>query len=249
VFEGPLDLLLHLIEEQRLDIYDIPIAHITSQYLAYLRAMERVDVELASEFLVMAATLMAIKARMLLPKPAEAVATADEEDPRRELVSRLLEYKKFKKAAAVLRALEERQRGKFPAQPRRPSDLRPDLSYLPADTLQVLWTAFSRLLKDADPVPQQIMRDLITVRQKMALVLRTLRRHPGRVQLDGLIGPAPSRTDIVVTFLAVLELARMGRLRVIQDFPFGPVWLERVGEWHGRSPAAGSSRSPAASHH
>lgn len=226
VFEGPLDLLLHLIEDQQLDIYDIPIASVTEQYLAYLAAMEELDLDIASEFLVMAATLLEIKARMLVPSPATGAEGGPEEegdDPRTELVQRLLQYREFKEAAEVLRQREAYHALRFP---------RPGEEYLPTGqkglldgiTLGDLIGAFREVLREAADVSvREIPRDQVTVRERMRELIWSLGRAGGSLPFRDLFGPRTHRLEVVVTFLAILELLRLGRLGVRQLSPLGEI--------------------------
>jgi segregation and condensation protein A len=236
VFEGPLDLLLYLIERAEIDIYDIPIAYITDEYLAYLRTIELLDLYYAGDFLVMASTLMQIKARMLLPRPPETVADEEEEeeDPRRELVERLLEYKKVKEAAAVLRTQEEewsrlyyRSAGEFPdLEEEKPDDpLGGDLSLW--DLIQAfrsLLESFTpRLEVEGMPVAQESVQD------RMEEILERLSRKP-QIYFSILFSGLPTKKSMVTCFLAILELIRMQRIRVRQDRLFGDIEITRAKE-------------------
>ncbi|HHU83431.1 MAG TPA: segregation/condensation protein A [Firmicutes bacterium] len=236
VFEGPLDLLLYLIERAEIDIYDIPIAYITDEYLAYLRTIELLDLYYAGDFLVMASTLMQIKARMLLPRSPETVADEEEEeeDPRRELVERLLEYKKVKEAAAVLRTQEEewsrlyyRSAGEFPdLEEEKPDDpLGGDLSLW--DLIQAfrsLLESFTpRLEVEGMPVAQESVQD------RMEEILERLSRKP-QIYFSILFSGLPTKKSMVTCFLAILELIRMQRIRVRQDRLFGDIEITRAKE-------------------
>ncbi|MEK7331158.1 MAG: segregation/condensation protein A [Candidatus Eisenbacteria bacterium] len=222
-FEGPLDLLLHLIKRDEVDIYDIPIAHITQQYLTYIELMRSLDLEVAGEFLVMAATLMRIKARMLLPLPA--VGEEEEEgDPREELVQRLLEYRQFKEAAGTLKGREaERrllyERGMLPGE----DEVGP-LPLAPA-TLFDLLDALNRVMSR---VPEQtvyeVQGDLYDVEEKMSLIARTVAEQ-GAVSFSTLMQSCRARAEVIVTFIALLELVRLGRIGVTQPEPFGDIQI------------------------
>lgn len=226
VFEGPLDLLLYLIKRDELDISDIPIAQITDQYLAYLDLMRLLDLDIAGEFLVMAATLMQIKSRMLLPRPP-VPDEEDEADPRAELARRLLEYQRFKEVADALGGLETQQRGVFS----RPGGLA-EVAETPEGvgfeaTLFDLISAFSKILQE---IPResflQIVREPFTVEQKIHEILHGL-RSVGRVSFHQLFRPGGSRLEIVATFLAILELIRAKEILVRQRTPFGEIVVLR----------------------
>jgi segregation and condensation protein A len=228
VFEGPLDLLLHLIRESRIDIYDIPIAEITSQYLATLAIMEALDLAVAGEFLLMAATLMEIKSRMLLPRPPVLAEEPEEgEDPRAELVQRLLEYEQYKQAAEQFRRLEEEGRRRFT----RPASLE-ESETVPLEELQPddLLRALRRMLatfSDTDPPVTSLQRERINLRLRMRELWARLQDTAAPLTFRSLfaISPRPSRLEVIVTFLAVLELLRLGRIIVLQSHPLADLVL------------------------
>jgi len=232
-FEGPLDLLLHLIEKNELDIYDIPIARVTEQYLEHLQAMEYLDLELAGEFLVMAATLLDIKARMLLPAPAPEPpdgqeTPAGEPDPRQELVQRLVEYRQFKAAAAHLRAREDEHRNRFPSSPGEPPGAGPLLEGL---SLSQLLEAFHRMLNHVQEQPPRVIpRHRITLRAIIRRLMTLVARHPLGISFFRLFPAQPSRLEVVVTFLALLELLRRHRVRAVQESPFGDIVIHPARE-------------------
>ncbi|HEV8479722.1 MAG TPA: segregation/condensation protein A [Candidatus Eisenbacteria bacterium] len=222
-FEGPLDLLLHLIQRDEVDIYDIPIAHITQQFLRYLEMMRLLDLEVSGEFLVMAATLMRIKARMLLPQPT--YGEEEEKDPREELVQRLLEYRQYKEAADGLKDREARRREMFER------GLVPDESEagplpLAAVSLFALLDALDRVLAR---LPERNVLEMTgeayDIEDKMGLLLQRTRRA-GRMSFTLLLEECRSRIEAIVTLLALLELLKMARLRVEQGTPFGEIWVE-----------------------
>jgi segregation and condensation protein A len=239
VFEGPLDLLLHLIRENRIDIYDIPIAEITQQYLEYLALWEALDLAIAGEYLVMAATLLEIKSRMLLPQPPPEETGEEEEDPRAELVQRLLEYQKYQGTVETLREWEEYRRQLY----FRGALENPDDYLLPLSegvlNAGALLDALKRLLAsagvDEEPVTAVVPRRRVNLRMKMAEVLRKVRAHfeqavSPRANAEGLgfeaLFELPCyRYDIVLTFLALLELLRLGRVRAEQRRPLGEITL------------------------
>lgn len=235
VFEGPLDLLLHLIREQKLDIASIPIEPITDQYIAYINAMEERNLTLAGEFFVMAATLLEIKTRMLLPKaPSEDEDEEDEDDPRLALVERLQEYERYKALVGVLQEFEDARLKLF---------VRDQASYGDAYELPVsfgevsadaLLRALQMLLADAGDDAEQVTS---VRRQKMSLkmAIRTLLRLVKDAGKDGVdfVDAFPEthvRLDLIMTFLAMLELLRQGKIRARQKQTLGPIRLHAVDE-------------------
>lgn len=223
-FEGPLALLLHLIEQAKVDIYDIPIADITAQYLRHLAEMQRFDVAVASEFLLMAATLLYIKSKMLLPKQAAAVAATGEEpeDPRRELVAQLLEYKKYKAAAACLQQLWE-QRHTVAARP--PAVIAAPRTTVTGLKIDVLLQAFAQVWQHAQKSTATIAAEKFTVEEKMTEIIALLAAHPGGVVFTRIVRPGASRGEVVTAFLAVLELLRQRRIVAAQRELFAPLQL------------------------
>ena len=220
-FEGPLDLLLHLIQRDEIDIYDIPIAHITQQYLAYLELMRALDLEVAGEFLVMAATLMRIKAKLLLPLP-QSGEEEEEGDPREELVQRLVEYRTFKEAAGTLKDRERDrrllfERGLVPGE----GELGP-LPLAPA-TLFDLLDALNRIMSR---LPEQsvyeVQGEVYDVEDKMALIASTVAEH-GEASFADLLMRCRARGEMIVTFMALLELIKMGTILVVQSELFGDI--------------------------
>ena len=227
VFEGPLDLLLYLIKKEELDIKDIPIAKITDQYLEYLELMQLMDLDIAGEFLVMAATLMHIKSRMLLP-PDQLEQEDAEEDPRAELVRRLLEYKKFKEAASQLASMESQQKHLFP----RVGSINPEEMTIPKDLLFEanlfdLITAFTKVLKDIPKdIFHEVVKDEFTVAQKMHDILHMMVEKPSIFFLD-LFKTARSKREMITTFLALLELIKQKVAVVKQAQPFSDIEIFR----------------------
>jgi segregation and condensation protein A len=231
VFEGPLDLLLYLIKASEVDIYDIEIARITEQYLAHLRQMEEMDLEVAGEFLVMAANLIYIKSRTLLPveqQPPEE--DAEEDDPRWELIRQLVEYKKFKEAAHHLQHREEIQHGIYhriePAPIVKEEPAAPGLGKV---SMFDLISAFQKVLdrlKEKQGV-REIYEENFTVGQKIDYILDRI-TQAGKVTFSTLFGELASRNEIVVTFLALLELIRLKQLKVQQSDSFGEIDIERA---------------------
>jgi segregation and condensation protein A len=218
-FEGPLDLLLYLIRRQNLDIVDIPIAEITRQYLQYIDLMTELQLELAGEYLLMAATLAEIKSRMLLPRPQGE--GQEEEDPRAELVRRLQEYERFKQAAIDIETLPRVDRDTFPAvaelTERRVVRLLPDV------TLQEMLVALKDVMQRADMFAHHhISRERLSVRQRMSDVLGAMESQ-AFVEFTALFRPEEGRMGVTVTFSALLELLREGLIEIVQSEPFAPI--------------------------
>lgn len=233
VFEGPFDLLFHLIEKNKLDIYDIPIAEITRQYLDYLNTMERFDLEIASEFLVMAASLISIKAKMLLPKPPKESEENKEieEDPRNDLVEKLLEYKKFKLLAEYLKEREEKQ-GKIFV---RPNDQEKyvsafsDLPILEGLSQVDLFRALENILKKNKhkKLVKEIVREEVTIKDKMVQITDLLSScTEGRsITFESLFSQSSGKTEIIVQFLALLELVRIQIVYIKQSVTHGEILI------------------------
>lgn len=221
VFRGPLDLLLYLVKREEVDVRDIPIARVTEQFQRYLEVIQVMDIELVGDFLVMAATLMEIKARMLLPRPEENAA--EEDDPRQELVRQLLEYKKFKDAALLLEAKADEQAQRVPRQPPPPDRstvLRPV-------ELWDLVSAFGRLMRETMATQaQQIVVDVTPLHVYMDQV-RARMQFERRLPFSALFTPPYTRGRLVGIFLAVLELTKVRWLAPTQPEAFGDIYLER----------------------
>jgi segregation and condensation protein A len=224
-FEGPLDLLLYLIRRQNLDILDIPIAEITRQYIAYIEMMQELRLELAAEYLVMAAILAEIKSRLLLPRPP---ASEDPEaDPRAELVRRLQEYERFKKAAEDLDALPRLDRDTALVCVEVPDR---KLRIVPPEVpLRELLVAFRDVLQRAELyLSHQVRREPLSVRQRMTEILDTL-GDGGFHEFASLFRAGGGRLDIVVAFLAILELAKAMLVEIVQEHSLGPIYLRASG--------------------
>jgi segregation and condensation protein A len=226
VFEGPLDLLLYLIRKEEVDIYDIPIERITNQYMEYLSLMQMLNLEVAGEFLVMAATLMYIKSRMLLPADQQVTDNEAEEgeDPRWELIRQLIEYKKFKDAALQLGRREDEQSNIF-ARGATAEDIPADVEQPLAEvSIFDLINAFGEVLKrtSARDEFREIVEERFTVSDKIEEILYTMLSRDDIVFRE-LFTEAATRTEVVVTFLAVLELIRLKRLGVRQEKAFGEI--------------------------
>ncbi len=220
-FEGPLDLLLYLIRKQNIDVLNIPIAEVTRQYMEYVDIMKTISLELAGEYLVMAAILAEIKSRMLLPRPPELGGT--DEDPRAELIRRLQEYERFKKAAEDMDQLPREGRDTFVAE--LDSDNIIADKPQPTVSLQELVLAFADALKRATlHTSHDIKRDSLSVRDKMTLIIESL-HNKEFITFSSLFNPSEGRLGIVVTFLAMLELLKDRVLQLVQAIPFGPIHL------------------------
>lgn len=230
VFEGPLDLLLFLIRKNELDIYDIPIESVTAQYIEVLHSMKQLDLDVAGDFFVMAATLMEIKSRMLLPRGLAAIDTEggddDGIDPRWELVHQLLQYKKFKEAALELDRLVEYQQGLLARHVSRLTVPQSDRPLQPVDRVE-LWNAFNMVLRRLSEklVIGEIQDEHITVADQMEWLLKKIETQRSFIFSELFTGPLTVRI-LVATFLAVLELTRMNRLRIRQDEAFTDIICE-----------------------
>ena len=222
-FRGPLDLLLFLVKRHEVDVLDIPIAKITEQYFEYLNVLKQIDVERAGEFLVMAATLMEIKSKMLLPQDANV--PEDVEDPRRELVQQLVEYRKFKDAAAALETRAIEQSSRVPRQAL--DEPRSDGGPPPVRPVE-LWdlvSAFGRLLREAAALqPTPIVVDDTPQHVYQAQIRQRLKREE-RVPFALLFTPPHYRSRLIGLFLAILEMIRTGQVTVEQPDPFGEIWI------------------------
>lgn len=224
-FEGPLDLLLYLIRKQNIDVLDIPVAEITRQYMGYVELMKVVRLELAAEYLVMAAMLAEIKSRLLLPRQTEV--EDEEHDPRAELIRRLQEYERFKKAAEDIDGLPRVGRDLYIASAQPPSlraeRVHPDIS------MQELMLALSDVLRRADMFEShQVTRETLSTRERMAEVLSRLRGGQF-LPFVSLFSLAEGRLGVVVTFMAVLELVKEQLIELVQNEPFAPIHVKARG--------------------
>jgi segregation and condensation protein A len=220
-FEGPLDLLLYLIRRQNLDILDIPIAEISRQYVQYIELMKEIQFELAGEYLVMAATLAEIKSRMLLPRSTDG--EENEEDPRAELVRRLQEYERFKKAAMDIDALERLERDVLQASAEVTE--RAVVTKLPDITLKELLIVFKEALVRSQMFEHHhVQREPLSVRERMSNILVTLQAER-YVDFQRLFDPREGRMGVTVTFLAILELIKETLVEVVQTEAFGPIHI------------------------
>lgn len=220
-FEGPLDLLLYLIKRQNLDVLDIPIAEITRQYMEYIDLMKDLRLELAAEYLVMAAMLAEIKSRMLLPRPVES---DDEEDPRAELVRRLQEYERYKQAAEDIDALERLERDVFATH--IDFSERKIVRTVAEVSLQEMLIAFKEVLAHAENYAHhQVEAEPLSLRQRMSDVLAAVRESEYR-PFTSLFNAEEGRMGVVVTFLALLELIREALIEIVQSEPYAPIHVK-----------------------
>ena len=232
VFEGPLDLLLYLIKKEEVDIYEVNLTKLATQFVEYIDTMRLLDLEIAGEFLVMASTLMYIKSRELLPVDQQAIVEGEDEgeDPRWELIRQLVEYKKFKDAAALLQTLEAWQENIFP---RLPAKLefesaapppKPDVSIF--DLLNAVNTVLKRF-DQREGAARDIFEDKWTVGEKVEFILKVLSER-GSVRFVELFENAASRAEVICTFLALLELIRLKQLVCVQPEPFSEIEISRA---------------------
>ena len=223
-FEGPLDLLLYLIRRQNLEILDIPVAEITRQYVDYIQAMHHLRFELAAEYLVMAAILAEIKSRMLLPRAVSE--DADEDDPRAELVRRLQEYERFKKAAADIDALPRQDRDTVPVQAFVPD--RASVRLPPEVDLREMLLALHEVFQRAELYTQHaIKRDALSVRQRMGDILEQLADGVFH-RFESLFEVSEGRLGVVVTFLGLLTLAKEQLVDIVQEAPLAPIYVKSL---------------------
>jgi segregation and condensation protein A len=230
VFEGPLDLLLYLIKKEEVDIYEVNLTRLATQFTEYIETMRMLDLEIAGEFLVMASTLVYIKSRELLPLDQQAQVEGEDEgeDPRWELIRQLVEYKKFKDAAAQLQVLEAQQENVFP---RLPGKLefapdaplpKPDVSIF--DLLNAVNTVLQRFSRKEDS--REIYEDKWTVSEKIEHLMRLI-LEKARLKFSELFADASSRSEVICTFLALLELIRLKQLVCVQPEAFGEIEIDR----------------------
>ncbi len=226
IFEGPLDLLLYLVKKEEVDIYEVNLTKIATQFIEYVELMKELDLDIAGEFLVMAATLMYIKSRELLPKnqQVEAPEEDDEEDPRWELIRQLVEYKKFKDAAGRLQERELLQEQIYARVPGRPEfavetpNVRPEVSIF--DLVNAVSTILKRFGQRSQT--RDVFEDKWSVSEKIEMIVDLVRDRP-RLKFGELFETAAHRIEVVVTFLALLELIRMKQLRIEQNETFGDI--------------------------
>lgn len=225
-FEGPLDLLLHLIRKEEMDIYEIEIAQITAQYLAFIDAMQSLNLDIAGEYLVMAATLLQIKSRMLLPVHEEEIVEEEESDPRAELIRRLLDYQRYKDAALTFAALPQLDRDIFLATHSGDESASDDgAQELEPVGLYTLVEVFRDLLKRAPTdSAHEVTADHLSVTERIQAILTILLARP-QVSFGELLPPAAIRSEVVVMFLAMLELVKMKLVKIYQNRRCAEIWL------------------------
>ncbi len=223
-FEGPLDLLLHLIRENKIDIYDIPIVDITRQYMVYIELLKELNLEIAGDFLVMASTLIYIKSRTLLP-PAEEDAEEPEEDPRSELVKRLLEYQTYKDSSLSLRKREDIWKNVFHRglPDKNEFEFEPEPVLYEANVFDLI-SAFQKMLERAPEQNLEITRETLTVADKISYIVERIENVDG-VRFEDLFEEGFTKVTLLVTFLAVLEVVRLGLVKIYQESAFGLIWL------------------------
>jgi len=232
VFEGPLDLLLYLIKKEEVDIYEVNLTTLATQFIEYIDMMREFDLEVAGEFLVMASTLMYIKSRELLPVDQQVEVEGDEEgeDPRWELIRQLVQYKKFKDAAAQLQSLEARQENVFPRLPGKiefedaAQAAKPTVSIF--DLLNAVNVVLQRFQKK-EGASREIFEDKWTVSEKIEFVMKTI-TEKGSVRFSSLFENAANRSEVICTFLALLELIRLKQLACAQGEDFGEIEIRKA---------------------
>ena len=228
-FEGPMGLLMHLIDKNKIDIYDIPIAELTEQYIEYLDQFREFNMDIASEFIVMAATLLQIKSRMMLPKPPK-VSDEPEEDPRKELIARILEYRRFKQVSSVLEGMQEAQERSFA---REPEDI--PVKHLPPDNMSLdeLIEAFSNVIavRKELKIPEVLVEpEEYSIQDKMEELISRLNRAGGRILFSEAFDSG-NKPELITTFLAMLELIKLRSITVRQGEQFTDIYISiRVGD-------------------
>ncbi|MCX7695519.1 MAG: segregation/condensation protein A [Caloramator sp.] len=240
VFEGPLDLLLHLIKKAEVDIYDIPIAEITEQYILYLKNMEELNLDIASEFLVMAATLLEIKSKMLLPRKKLQEDEQVEEDPRKEIVQKLIEYKKYKEFAEQLKMIEEQSQIYF-----KPPEIIDDIEskdvFFKNITLENLMFAFKKVIEAYERrtnkksiIDENISYDEFRIEDKMNYIVGLVEVYK-RIRFTRFFEEAKCKLELIVTFLAMLELIKLKKIKVYQRENFEDIYIEgQEEEWQNQ---------------
>jgi segregation and condensation protein A len=240
-FEGPFDLLLHLIKKNKMEIYDIKIYDITSQYLEYIKAMEEMDLEITSEFIVIAATLIEIKSKMLLPKPKidESALDKDEHDPRKELINKLVEYKKFKEGAKFFRNREQGTGRMFSKKPEiieeKKKTLDPE-NFLRGITMLQLFEVYNELINiyknkinTNSIINREIPLDKFKIEDKINY-LKEVIASDEKVLFSNIVKHCSVKIEVVVTFLALLELIKLRFVRVVQENNFKEIYVERIND-------------------
>ena len=237
VFEGPLDLLLHLIKKEEIDIYNIPVSRITEEYLQYLEMLKMLNLDIAGEFLVMAATLLQIKSRKLLPVPVKEEENIEELDPYQELVRQLLEYKRFKEVAKVLEVKEVEQQQVF-TRPAQIIERLGDEEYTLDASLFDLLDAFKNVLKSNVTTVREIIQEEVKIEERVRIIREKLMEKDS-LSFEEIFTPESTRLEMVVTFLAMLELIKMKELRILQTRLF-----DKIRIFKNRSAATELSAQP-----
>jgi segregation and condensation protein A len=225
-FEGPLDLLLYLIKRQNLDILDIPVAEITRQYVSYVELMVIMNFELAAEYLVMAAMLAEIKSRMLLPRSQEEDPD-NEIDPRAELVRRLQEYERFKRAAENIDNLQRMDRDFFPIAAVETGDIAPPVALAEVDLKELLAALLKVFERAKLNAKHHIEREVLSIRERMSDILHKIKRDEF-TRFDQLFDAEEGRLGVVVSFIAVLELLKQSMIEIVQAEPFAPIHVKAM---------------------
>lgn len=221
VFEGPLDLLLHLIKKEEIDIYNIPVSRITEEYLQYLEMLKMLNLDIAGEFLVMAATLLQIKSRKLLPVAVKEEENSEELDPYQELVKQLLEYKRFKEVATVLAVKEVEQQQVF-TRPAQKIERLGDEEYVIEASLFDLLDAFKNVLKSSTTAVREIIQEEVKIEERVRIIREKLMEKES-LSFEDIFTPESTRLEMVVTFLAMLELIKMKEIRILQTRLFDKI--------------------------
>lgn len=222
IFEGPMDLLMHLIEKNQIDIYDIPIATVTEQYIAYLKALETFNIDVASEFLLMAATLLQIKSRMLLPRPPQTVELTEEEDPRQELVDRLIEYRRFKDMSTVMENMLKEREHFFT---RLPEEFPVKIPLPIGLNINDLVAAFASVWESSIDDYELVSREEFSVQDKMYDIIHLLYKYKGRIEFNQTLIRKGTKSEVVAAFLALLELVKLQRVIITQQERFSTIYI------------------------
>ena len=227
-FEGPLDLLVHLIRRHEIDIYDIPIVLITEQYLEYLNLMQELDLDVAGEFLIMAATLIQIKSRMLVPRPETAEEGEDADDPRDALVQRLIEHQKYKAAAELLHERETVRSAQWMRPDNRVADIagQPIEREIEVDLFSLLQAFQAVVARERERQPLALPAEMVSIEQRIGQLLARLSETEA-CGFEDLFEGDRSRSDLVTTFLALLEMVRLKLIRLFQSGAFAPIRVYR----------------------
>ena len=228
-FEGPLDLLLHLIEKNRIDIHDIPISLLTEQYMNYLAKFKEFNIEIASEFLVMAATLLQIKSKILLPDTKVDIndeLQTEDIDPRKELVDRLLEYRRYKEVSSLLDNMAKEAGQRFFR-----SATNQEIKHLPPMGMDInlLYRAFQNVLEgqiEQEPIVANVAREKYTIEDKIVAILMLLKENDGNISFNSMFSHKTTKEEIITTFMAMLELIKIKRIIVYQTSIFSPIYLK-----------------------